>query len=409
MTREWPRVKLGYLVREAGGATPSKDHLAFWNGRIPWVSPKDMKIDLIADSQDHVTEEAVARSSLRLVPAGSVLMVVRGMILAHTVPVAEATVPVTLNQDMKALLPTRRLWPRFLRYSMTASQPDLLSLVEVAGHGTCCLRSEQWRKLEVGVPPLPTQRAIAAFLDRKTAAIDALIDKKERLVALLAEKRAALLEDVLSQVAAPEVRLAHIVSLLPGYAFPSDGFTEDPQDVRLLRGVNVAPGALRWEDVARWPNAATPGLEAWLLQPGDLVLGMDRPWISGGLRLAVVRETDCPCLLLQRVARLRVGPAVEVAYLRYTLEWGRFKAHLEPETTGVSVPHVSGEQILSYRIPLPARPFRAEVVRRLSAESERLEETSALLRNQIDKLREYRQALITAAVTGRIDIPPEAA
>jgi type I restriction enzyme, S subunit len=87
----WIRLTMGDVGRWVGGGTPSKANPRFWtDGNIPWVSPKGMKFDLITDAQDHITEDAVAQSATNLVPAGSVLIVVRSGILQHTLPVAVA-------------------------------------------------------------------------------------------------------------------------------------------------------------------------------------------------------------------------------------------------------------------------------------------------------------------------------
>jgi type I restriction enzyme, S subunit len=95
---EWPLVPLRYLVTFLSGGTPDKGKSEFWTGgSIPWVSPKDMKVDRIEDSEDHITEAALDESATQLLPVGSVLIVVRGMILAHTLPVAVTTGPVTIN------------------------------------------------------------------------------------------------------------------------------------------------------------------------------------------------------------------------------------------------------------------------------------------------------------------------
>ena len=85
-----------------GGGTPSKSHPEYFKGSIPWVSPKDMKSDVITDSIDHITKEAIANSTTNLVPKGSVLMVIRSGILKHDLPVSINAVPVTINQDMNA-------------------------------------------------------------------------------------------------------------------------------------------------------------------------------------------------------------------------------------------------------------------------------------------------------------------
>ena len=97
---------LSALAAVVSGGTPSGDKDAYWTGDIPWVSPKDMKRDYIDGSADHITREAMDKTGLKLISPGSVLIVVRGMILAHTVPVGIAAVPLTINQDMKALVPS---------------------------------------------------------------------------------------------------------------------------------------------------------------------------------------------------------------------------------------------------------------------------------------------------------------
>lgn len=85
-----------------GGGTPSKSNVDFYIGNIPWVTPKDMKMRFIRDSEDHISEEAVNNSSVKIIPQKSVLMVIRSGILKHTLPVAINDVEVTINQDMKA-------------------------------------------------------------------------------------------------------------------------------------------------------------------------------------------------------------------------------------------------------------------------------------------------------------------
>ena len=113
--------------RIIGGGTPSKSHSEYFEGSIPWVSPKDMKSDIITDSIDHITEEAIANSTTNLVPVGSVLMVVRSGILKHDLPVAINAVQVTINQDMKAFVPGKGITASFLRNFFKAIESDVLS------------------------------------------------------------------------------------------------------------------------------------------------------------------------------------------------------------------------------------------------------------------------------------------
>jgi type I restriction enzyme S subunit len=145
-------VRLGDLVTLVSGATPSKREERFWNGGVPWVSPKDMKVERISASADTVAAAAVEETNLRLLEPGSVLIVVRGMILAHTVPVAVPLVPVTINQDMKALVPVDpRVTATYLHACLVAMQPQLLDRVTTAGHGTKKLDTAALLALELPV------------------------------------------------------------------------------------------------------------------------------------------------------------------------------------------------------------------------------------------------------------------
>lgn len=189
----WGISPLKHLVRFRSGGTPSKDNLGFWNGDIPWASAKDLKQEMLADTIDHLTETAIESGAASLVPSGCILVVVRGMILARFFPVVETLVPMAINQDLKALVPSGKLNSRYLAHLLRGSSAESLSRLEEAGHGTKALRMENWVSIELPVPPLHEQLAIIAMLDIQTAQIDSLTEKTERSIELLKERRSALI------------------------------------------------------------------------------------------------------------------------------------------------------------------------------------------------------------------------
>jgi type I restriction enzyme S subunit len=144
-------VPLGNVARPLSGGTPSKAEPLFWQGSLPWVSPKDMKRPFISDSQDHLLPAAA--SALGIIPSESVLVVVRGMILAHSVPVALTGREVTINQDMKALLPTdNRVSARYLWAALRVAEREMLRRVGTAGHGTRKLDTDELLSIPIVVP-----------------------------------------------------------------------------------------------------------------------------------------------------------------------------------------------------------------------------------------------------------------
>jgi type I restriction enzyme S subunit len=154
------------LVSLIGGGTPSKSSPEYWQGNVPWVSPKDMKSRTIRDSADHISESAIKDSAAKLIHPGVVLIVVRGMILAHTVPSAVLMVPATINQDMKALVPKAGLASEFLSMYLWAFNPELLALVERSTHDTRKLETNNLLKFRVLVPSLEVQHSICNELHR---------------------------------------------------------------------------------------------------------------------------------------------------------------------------------------------------------------------------------------------------
>jgi len=193
----WEIRKIKFLTDTMGGMTPRKAEQRYWGGTVPWVSPKDMKVNRLGDSVDHITDAALNETSIRRVPAGSVLIVVRGMILARTFPVAVTTKPVTVNQDMKALLPCG-INGDFLAHLLVGIQRHVLTLVEEAGHGTRCLRTDEWQNMRLPVPPQREQAAIVAHLNQVlNTGEEALLLAREQL-GLMGEMRARIVADVVT-------------------------------------------------------------------------------------------------------------------------------------------------------------------------------------------------------------------
>ncbi|MBB5417076.1 restriction endonuclease subunit S [Paraburkholderia atlantica] len=189
----WQVSPLKYLVSLKSGGTPSKENLEFWNGDVPWASAKDLKSERLADTIDHITTLAVESGNASLVPAGTVLVVVRGMILARIFPVVETVVPMAINQDLKGVIPLDGLNSQFLAWLLRGSADESLLRLDEAGHGTKALRMDAWSSMQLPVPPIDEQSEIAAFLESETGKLDALKVETERAIDLLRERRSALI------------------------------------------------------------------------------------------------------------------------------------------------------------------------------------------------------------------------
>ena len=136
--------------------------------------------------------------------------------------------------------------------------------------------------------------------------------------------------------------------LLTGFPFVSNRYVSDPTGIKLLRGDNVAQGDLRWDGAKYWSSDDLDELKQFYLQDGDVILAMDRPWIEAGLKYAAVTQHDLPCLLVQRVARLRGTTSLDTRYLKYLIGSLPFVQYVLAVQTGTAVPHISASQIKSF-------------------------------------------------------------
>ena len=127
-----PFDRFGELVAITGGGTPARDRPEFYTGRVPWLTSKDMRGDYITDTEEHITEEAIKKSATKLVPANSILVVVKSKVLMHRLPLAIAKVPLCHGQDIKSIQCSDGLHHEFARFVLKYHEPGLLHIARGA-------------------------------------------------------------------------------------------------------------------------------------------------------------------------------------------------------------------------------------------------------------------------------------
>ena len=127
-----PSERFGELVKITGGGTPSRDRPEFFQGRIPWLTSKDMRGDYIWDTEEHITEDAIENSATNLVPRNSILVVVKSKVLMHRLPVAIACVPMCHGQDIKSIQCSEGFQHEFARFVLKHHERRLLNIARGA-------------------------------------------------------------------------------------------------------------------------------------------------------------------------------------------------------------------------------------------------------------------------------------
>ena len=194
MPNSWQPRSLPELCSIQSGGTPRKSNPAYWRGDIPWVSGKDLKLPALDDAEDHVTAEAIQAGS-RLVPKGTVLLLVRGMGLAKDLPVAVINREMAFNQDIKALVPKGEFSGAFIRSAIYAGKERLLSQIVPSAHGTMTLNLNDVENFQIACPADPDEATeIAEIL----GALDAKIELHRKKRRVLEELFKALLHKLMT-------------------------------------------------------------------------------------------------------------------------------------------------------------------------------------------------------------------
>lgn len=421
----WELRKLKHMARFSGGGTPTRDNPEFWNGVIPWISPKDMKSEFITGAEECITAAGLAGSSSSMVPADRVLIVVRSGILKHTIPIAINQVPVALNQDMKAIwLDAEYLSAQFFMRWVQGLNDDLLKAWLKQGATVESIEQEYLGNTLMPVPPSSEREQIVQYLDRETSRIDALIAKKTRFIELLREKHQALITHAVTKGLEPSVKMkdsgVEWLGEVPDhwgvvrFRDVCSGISTGPFGTALGNedyvsgGIPVInPSHIADEKCCPDPEITVTvetaeRLSFWAMQPGDLVTAR-----RGELgRAAVIMPEQDGWICGTGSLRVRPDPGRVAAEYLYTVLQSRYaREWLNLSSVGATMANLN-EGILG-QLPLVVPPSVLEqktLLDALQRQARRLcliEEKAAA---SIALLKERRSALITAAVTGQIDL-----
>lgn len=291
------------------------------------------------------------------------------------------------------------------------------------GHGIVAdlwtTRYDEMKNIKVAIPSYPEQTAIANFLDDKTAKIDQAIAQKEKMIALLKERKQIIIQNSVTKGLDPNVkmkdsgvewigeipehwevkRLKTEVNLLTGFPFESSKYKES--GIKLARGINVKEGVFNWKETRYW-HEVEKHLEPFILKENDVLIGMDGSKV--GKNFCIVRSEDLPVLLLQRVARLRAKNTLNAKFLYYNLMNPSFLFWVNLSKTDPMVPHISPANINDFLIALPPIKEQNLIVKEIDLKLDEMMKAISQQQTQIEKLKEYKATLIDSAVTGKIKV-----
>lgn len=404
MTAGWETKPLGEVCQFRGGGTPSKQRKDFWNGSIPWVSPKDMKSVEISDSIDHITDSAIKSSATTLIPSGSILLVVRSGILARTVPIGITSRELAVNQDLKALVPGSDVDPWFLYYALKANEQALLATV-TRGATVHRLSSDVVKSLRIPLPPLEEQKRIVAILDAAFADIDAA-EASTRLEAqsvdvLFQEVLDGSIRDIGDQIST--VRLEDVLSVQPrnGWSPPAAFHSDSGTPVLTLSAVT---GFTYDGTRIKFTSANTDADAHYWVKPGDLLITRSNtPKLVG--HVAICGEVPSPTIYPDLVMRLRVNNDVTTPeFLYWSLRTTRARTYMSESSGGASqtMSKITKAVVQRFELQLPPLPAQDAAVGLIQEVQAEVNQLRRLLQRKAGALTDLRQSLLHQAFSGQL-------
>ena len=272
------------------------------------------------------------------------------------------------------------------------------------------------------IPPLDEQQRIADYLDAQCARIDETMELVRQSKEKLRAYKLSLITEAVTKGLDPDVPMkdsgipwigeipagwkmvnrGKYAELLPGFAFSSSTFHPEA-GIKLLRGTNLGVNIVRWNETLYYNGEVSEKTNQFILSENDMVIGMDRPWISEGLRIAILKKEDTPCLLVQRLCKI-CSKNIFNKFLFYIFISDIFKNSIVGTMTGVSIPHISANQIANCRLPLPPLPEQQRIAAYLDEKCARIDALLAEKDELLDKLAEYKKSLIFECVTGKREV-----
>ena len=411
----WKVKKISHLFAVGSGTTPPTNYSEYYGGGIPWVTTSELRESVVTSTEKSVTKKALrAFSALNLYPKGSIAVAMYGATIGR---LGILGTQAAVNQACCVFSKPEGIEIWFWFYWLQFRRPYLISLGY--GGGQPNLSQELLKSIRVPIPPLHEQRNIVHSLDRETAKVDELVAKKERLIELLQEKRTALITRAVTKGLSPDApmkdsgvewlgeipshweirQLNRVIEKFVDYR----GKTPEKVSfgVPLVTAKNIKNQMIDFsisrefiseELYPRWMVRGLP-------EPGDVIVTTEAPLGE----CAQVNGTKIA--LAQRIILLKaMQDKISNDYLKYHFVSDFGQRELQTRSTGSTALGIKASHLKVSLIVVPPIEEQVKIVTLLDRESAKIDALISKIREAIDRLKELRTALISAAVTGKIDL-----
>ncbi len=414
----WAQKQVRHVFRIHNGSTPKSGEPDYWDGDINWITPEDLgKLSAkeILSSRRKITEEGFRSCGVTLTKPGGIVVSTRAPI-GHVAITMEAA---CVNQGCRILEPQMG-YADYWYYSTFAAAEILRS----KGQGTTFMELPRnaLAAIKFPMPPEEEQKSIARFLDYKTAQIDALIAKKEALLEKLTEKRTALISNAVTRGLNPQAKMKdsdvewlgevpkhwEIMPIKFALDMPiTDGPHSTPifydEGIPFLSAESVKDGSLDFDKKRGYISKEDHAIFSLKYKPkyGDVYMVKSGATTGKVARVKTYEEFNIWSPLA--VFRPKAGFSI-TDFIYFVVMSKSFLYSVELSWSYGTQQNIGMGVISNIRVAIPPHDEQQAIARFIDHKTVQIDEQADKVRDAIEKLREYRSALITQAVTGKIDV-----
>lgn len=406
-------VQLRRFFNVKGGTTPSTSESSYWGGSIPWVTPADLStdgIDYVSDSNSKVTIKGLKENNLLLSEKGWV-------VFSNRAPIGKVAIcgtPLCTNQGCKLIYPNneKQYNTKYLAYWLISNKAKL----NLLGSGTTFNEISTSTLLSFRIPlvDIHQQNKIVDLLDRRVKNIDDVIKEKTIQLEKLSEYRQSLITQAVTKGLDPNVEMKDSGVEWIGHIPQSWSVPQVKYLFSVVCGATPSPSESNWGGDIAWIGPSDME-DAGMIDHGARFL-TSIGYKSCGTELvpvgSLILSTRAPigkvayaCRELctnQGCKSLVPRQNIETKYFYYVLQ--AMRSLLEKEGSGTTFMELSTSSLGSQKLPLPSNKEQIAIADYLDKKLKQLQITLDTTKKSIDRLTEYRTSLISAAVTGKIDI-----
>ncbi|TNH35825.1 restriction endonuclease subunit S [Campylobacter helveticus] len=415
--QSWEIRRLKYLVKRIiGGGTPDTSNLQYWandeNEGYLWVSIEDItNADFITDTKRYINQSGLANSSAKLLPPFSILY----SIYASLGKIAYSNKTLATNQAILGIQPNELLFYKFLFYYLQNTTNHIISFSNTTTQNNISLFIVANHKIPL--PPLQEQKEIAEFLDKKCEKIQNYINKKQKLITLLQEKKQALINEAVTKGLNPNIESKNsgieYLGLIPHHwevvkvkyiATTNIGLVYDPSEIAtnenvgypVLRANNIQNGKIDYKDVI---YVAKKIDDKQLAISGDLLMCVRNGSENLLGKTAKIENNNFSFGAFTAIIRSDLNN-----YLYWIFQTEMLKKSISSFIVSIGIGQISQDDIKNFKIPLPPLQEQKEIAEFLDKKCEKINSAIEKTKKQIELVKEYKNTLINEAVCGRINL-----